>query len=183
MKRLLLIWALFLCSLTAAFAQFSGSGSGTKDDPYLIFYAEQLSQVRNFLNKEGVYFKLMLDIDLSDWISENAPKEGWQPIGTGSSPFLGVFDGNNHVISGLIINRPSSDNVGLFGMTGHWDGGETTAIIRNVKIEGSIKAKSSAGGFSGYANSTLFENCRAQGGLSVADGCRCLTKELDMIAC
>ena len=23
----------------------------------------------------------------------------------------------------------------------------------------------------------------AQGGLSVADGCRCLTKELDMIAC
>ena len=24
---------------------------------------------------------------------------------------------------------------------------------------------------------------RAQGGLSVADGCRCLTKELDMIAC
>jgi len=24
---------------------------------------------------------------------------------------------------------------------------------------------------------------KAQGGLSVADGCRCLTKELDMIAC
>jgi len=24
---------------------------------------------------------------------------------------------------------------------------------------------------------------QAQGGLSVADGCRCLTKELDMIAC
>lgn len=170
MKRLLLIWALFLCSLTAAFAQFSGSGSGTKDDPYLIFYAEQLSQVRNFLNKEGVYFKLMLDIDLSDWISENAPKEGWQPIGTGSSPFLGVFDGNNHVISGLIINRPSSDNVGLFGMTGHWDGGETTAIIRNVKIEGSIKAKSSAGGFSGYANSTLFENCSSSMSI-VSKGC------------
>lgn len=170
MKRLLLIWALFLCSLTAAFAQFSGSGSGTKDDPYLIFYAEQLSQVRNFLNKEGVYFKLMLDIDLSDWISENAPKEGWQPIGTGSSPFLGVFDGNNHVISGLIINRPSSDNVGLFGMTGQWDGGETTAIIRNVKIEGSIKAKSSAGGFSGYANSTLFENCSSSMSI-VSKGC------------
>ena len=26
-------------------------------------------------------------------------------------------------------------------------------------------------------------NSLAQGGLSVADGCRCLTKELDMIAC
>lgn len=37
---------------------------------------------------------------------------------------------------------------------------------------------------------SLLRNCAAklrrilaQGGLSVADGCRCLTKELDMIAC
>lgn len=29
----------------------------------------------------------------------------------------------------------------------------------------------------------ILEIKRAQGGLSVADGCRCLTKELDMIAC
>lgn len=28
-----------------------------------------------------------------------------------------------------------------------------------------------------------FDGFSAQGGLSVADGCRCLTKELDMIAC
>ena len=27
------------------------------------------------------------------------------------------------------------------------------------------------------------DEIQAQGGLSVADGCRCLTKELDMIAC
>lgn len=78
MKRLLLIWALFLCSLTAAFAQFSGSGSGTKDDPYLIFYAEQLNQMRNFLGKDSVYFKLMSDIDLTNWIEENNPEQGWQ---------------------------------------------------------------------------------------------------------
>ena len=32
---------------------------------------------------------------------------------------------------------------------------------------------------------TIEVTCKlmAQGGLSVADGCRCLTKELDMIAC
>ena len=30
---------------------------------------------------------------------------------------------------------------------------------------------------------TITEKIWAQGGLSVADGCRCLTKELDMIAC
>ena len=73
MKRLLLSLALCLCSLTATFAQFSGSGSGTENDPYLIFYADQLTQVRNFLGKSGVYFKLMADIDLTDWIEENSP--------------------------------------------------------------------------------------------------------------
>ena len=34
-----------------------------------------------------------------------------------------------------------------------------------------------------WINRILFYKLRAQGGLSVADGCRCLTKELDMIAC
>ena len=32
-------------------------------------------------------------------------------------------------------------------------------------------------------NEVLVATKRAQGGLSVAGGCRCLTKELDMIAC
>ena len=33
------------------------------------------------------------------------------------------------------------------------------------------------------ANIIIIDNISAQGGLSVAGGCRCLTKELDMIAC
>lgn len=80
------------------FAQFSGSGSGTENDPYLVFYAEQLSQLRNFLNKPDVYFKLMSDIDLTDWIEENSPVQGWQPIGVENAPFKGIFDGNGHTI-------------------------------------------------------------------------------------
>ncbi len=79
-------------------AQFSGSGSGTEKDPYLIFYAEQLSQLRNFLNKPNVYFKLMSDIDLTEWIEENSPVQGWQPIGVEKTPFKGIFDGNGHTI-------------------------------------------------------------------------------------
>ena len=34
-----------------------------------------------------------------------------------------------------------------------------------------------------FQNSVILLPMTAQGGLSVADGCRCLTKELDMIAC
>ena len=71
MKRLLTSAALFLCSLLT-FAQFSGSGSGTESDPYLILNPIQLNQLRNFLNKSGVYFKLMADIELSSYLNINS---------------------------------------------------------------------------------------------------------------
>lgn len=152
MKRFLLIWTLFLCSLSTVFAQFSGSGSGTFGDPYRIFYAEQLSQVRNFLNKDGVCFKLMSDIDLADWISENAPKEGWQPIGVESSPFKGVFDGNGHQISSINVERGSTDNIGLFGVV---DG----ATINKLTVQGKLKGRSCIGGICGKSTNTTFSDC------------------------
>ncbi len=71
----------------ASKAQFSGSGTGTENDPYLIFNAIQLAQVRNFLNK-SVYFKLMADIDLTDWIADNSPSQGWLPIGNVRRKYL-----------------------------------------------------------------------------------------------
>ncbi|UXD86378.1 hypothetical protein [Thalassolituus hydrocarboniclasticus] len=41
---------------------------------------------------------------------------GWDPVGSSPNPTFGVvFDGNNHVIRNLYINRPETDNVGLFG--------------------------------------------------------------------
>lgn len=152
MKRLLFIWALFLCSLSSVFAQYSGSGSGTKNDPYLIFYAEQLNQVRNFLEKD-VYFKLMSDIDLTDWISENAPKQGWQPIGVENSSFWGVFDGNGHQISSVNIYRSGTNNVGLFGAT-------HGATIKNLTVRGKIEGKEKVGGICGYSISSTFVSCK-----------------------
>lgn len=111
MKRLLATATFLICSLLTTFAQFSGSGNGTEDDPYLIFNETQLAQVSNFLNQEGVVFKLMKDLDLTDWIAENNPRQGWLPIGVESMPFMGKFLGNNHKVSGLMINRSSTDYV------------------------------------------------------------------------
>ena len=128
MKRLLTSAAMFLCSLLT-FAQFSGSGSGTENDPYLIFNENQLAQVSNFLNQEGVVFKLMKDLDLTDWIAENNPKQGWIPIGVESSPFKGIFNGNNHKVKGLSIKRSTEDNVGFFGYT-------LDATIQDLTLEG-----------------------------------------------
>ena len=43
---------------------------------------------------------------------------GFAPVGmNGDSPFAGKFDGLNHTISNLYINRPDESSVGLFGYT------------------------------------------------------------------
>ena len=148
MKRILTSAAMFLCSLLT-FAQFSGSGSGTESDPYLILNPIQLNQLRNFLNKEGVYFKLMADIDLTEFLEDENPDQGWQPVGNSSSAaFKGILDGNGKTIKGLWIKRTSTDNVGFFGYS-------TGATIKNVAIEAStIEGKSSVGGISGYSDNT-----------------------------
>ena len=157
MKRLLTSAALFLCSLLT-FAQFSGSGSGTESDPYLIFNPIQLNQLRNFLNQSGVYFKLMTDIDLTEFLEDENPDQGWQPVGNSSSAaFKGILDGNGKTIKGLWIKRSSTNYVGFFGYT---DG----ATISNVNIEVStIEGKESVGGVSGYSQGSTISNCSFRG--------------------
>ena len=147
MKRLLTSGALFLCSLLA-FAQFSGSGSGTESDPYLILNPIQLNQMRNYLNQSGVYFKLMANIDVEEFIDDEWSSQGWLPIGTSSTPFKGVLDGNGKSISGFWINRPNTDYVGLFANM-------SNATIKNLTVNTtSIKGKAYVGVLTGKSNST-----------------------------
>jgi len=148
MKKLLTSVALLLCSLLTSFAQFSGSGSGTESDPYRIFNAVNLTQMRNFLNQEGVYFKLQNDIDLTDWLADNYPGQGWQPVGSSSEPFKGVLDGNGKTISGFSINRSSTDYVGLFSYV-------TGATIKDLTLKGDIKGKAYVGSLLGYGSATV----------------------------
>lgn len=152
MKRFLFSATLFLCSLLT-FGQYSGSGSGTESDPYLIFNENQLSQVANFLNQEGIVFKLMKDLDLSNWIAENNPSQGWLPLGVESSPFKGKFLGNNHKIGGISINRASTNHAGFFGYV-------SGATISDLTIEGtSIVGAQNVGGIAGYITGSTVSNC------------------------
>ena len=162
MKQFLLTGALFLCSILSTFAQFSGSGSGTESDPYLIFYADQLTQVRNYLGQDGVYFKLMADINLGDWLNDNSPSEGWQPIGVEGARFKGIFDGDRHTISIISIKRASTDNVGVFGYT---DG----ATIKNLTIKGDITGQNSVGGVVGAGLNTTITGVHYVGKVTGAE--------------
>lgn len=121
-------------------AQFGGSGSGTASDPYLITNEDELFDVRNDLS---AHYKLMADLDLTEWIAEESPKDGWNPIGNATTPFRGVFDGNYHTIKGLYINRPNINNIGLFGYI-------YEATIKNTAlINPTIKGNNYVGTFVG----------------------------------
>lgn len=150
MKKFLLLLMCVLNSIWAS-AQFSGSGNGTESDPYLIYSATQLYQMNNFLNQPGVVFKLMTDIDLSDFIAENFNDEGWTPIGSSSSnSFQGKFLGNNHKITSLTINKPNKNYIGLWGYV-------SKATISDLKLEcQNISGQSRVGCLVGEAsNSTI----------------------------
>ena len=152
MRKLLFSLA-FLFATIPIFAQFSGSGSGTTSDPYLIYNESQLAQMANFLNQSSVQFKLMKDLDVSNYISQNSPSEGWQPIGVQSSPFMGRLDGNGHTISGLFINRSSTDYVGFFGYL-------RFATINNLNINATyIKGHDNVGSIAGYSENSKISNC------------------------
>ena len=53
---------------------------------------------------------------------------GWEPIGTSTSSFLAIFNGNGYTISNLHINRATTDDVGLFGST------NSSATVRTIGI-------------------------------------------------
>ncbi len=70
------------------------AGSGSEDDPYLIFTAQELSEIGLFPCEWDKHFLLSADIDMS----QNASDQ-FNIIGFYRLPFTGVFDGNGHAIS------------------------------------------------------------------------------------
>lgn len=102
--------------------------------------ARQLEQIRN--NPSGNYV-LKNHIDISEI-------ENWVPIGDRDTPFTGTFDGNGYTITGLNINRPNADRVGLFGHTAKG------AVIKNITIvQTDVKGRNYVGILAGYNEGSI----------------------------
>lgn len=86
-------------------------GTGTSINPFQICTLGDLNSMRDYLS---AFFILNNDIDASPTETWNSGA-GWDPVGTSTTYFSGGFDGANKVIHGLTINRPSENEVGLFG--------------------------------------------------------------------
>lgn len=101
------------------------SGVGTEEAPYLITSVDHLKwimyRVNDFQDRfKDVYLYQNNDIDMSITASWNNGM-GWLPIGVAVSNFIdaffeGFYDGQNHQIAGLVINRPEESEIGLFGI-------------------------------------------------------------------
>lgn len=130
------------------------SGSGTKNDPYLIGTGAELAwfadQVKN--GKITLCAKLTADIDLN-----GLP---WTPIGSfGSSKnYQGTFDGCNSTVNGLQVSDKSY--AGLFGVIG------ASGVVERLIVAGTISITSvsgngvgdvGAGGIAGYCKGTIFQ--------------------------
>lgn len=117
--------------LTENFTDFAG-GYGIKSSPYIVTNAQQLNNVRNYLDAS---FKLANDIEFteSDFTSGGDfynDGKGWEAIGTSSTPFTGMFDGNGYVIKGLQCKQ-TTGNAGLFGYN-------AGAIIKIGMVNGAV---------------------------------------------
>ncbi|BBI35530.1 S-layer homology domain-containing protein [Cohnella abietis] len=135
---------------SAANSDFAG-GTGAQGDPYQISTAGQLNAVRNYLGAD-IYFKLINDIDLSSYKTNDSGK-GWEPIGTTPSDpvqFKGVFDGAGYKISNLYINRPQSHYQALFAYTNY------STTIKNIKLIGvNVNGGQNSGSLVGQNNGTV----------------------------
>jgi len=163
---------------------FSG-GNGTSSNPYQIGTLEDLNRVRDYSNS---HFILINDINASDTKNWNSGK-GFIPLGSDSNNldtfdynyFNGTFNGAGYEITGLYINIPNMDLIGLFScinfnaqvynlnltyaeVTGSWFVGALVGTnfgnVSNCNVKGSVDGIDTVGGMVGWNEGEL-TNCKA----------------------
>ena len=137
----------------------------------LAYFAQQVNSNASITHKGGAsiepdkdhgfkdyYFALSADIDLSDY--------DWTPIGNGSNPFNGNFDGRGHCVNGMKVMKVETVSgdayAGLFGYA-------SVGILRNLGVRladagiqvNLMGGSAYVGGIAGYAHNIF--NCYVVG--------------------
>lgn len=130
------------------------SGDGSESNPYQISNASELQAMEDDLDAN---YELVSDIDASDTAEFNNGT-GFDPVGPSTSlgnQFTGVLDGNNHTVTGLTIDRPDEDRLGLFGVS---RGTITDVTLTNATVTGTDTVAGLVG-----INSGTIRNATASG--------------------
>lgn len=193
MRKRLLYCIVFLSALlfgiNTLYAQKYSGGDGSSGNPYQIATTADLIELSNtsddweshFIQTANITFNAdeqQVDWDwdgTADWDTED--QKGFSPIGNYDSRFKGSYDGGGYTISNLYINRPTSDDIGLFGyvqagsirnlgiisadVTGqnevgvlaggcYWWSGDNPVNIDNCYSKGTVNGNNQVGGLIGY---------------------------------
>ena len=165
--------------VTVKDSSFTLDGLGTKDDPYKIIsyddlrlIAEKVAGGENFAN---TYFALKTD----DIIIET----DWQQIGTSKTPFMGIFDGENHILTyakgakslfgtvgsttvqNLRLKGEYIDSCGLATSFGAKSGGSKSGNLINCKLLSGSKTRSV--GLVGSSGGINITNCEVESGVKI----------------
>ena len=158
-----LLIAVYLLSFPA-YAQYSG-GTGEPNNPYQIATAAHLTSIGSNPDLLDKHFVLIDDIDLNPNLPGGqvftqaiiAPDIDTNKFNHDSPAFVGVFDGQGHCVSNLVVEDPNGEHIGLFGYVGK-EGSVLNLCVDNTTITGSLRAGIIVG-----MNEGLIENCHVTG--------------------
>lgn len=147
------------------------TGHGSKEDPFIVSSPTHLFNLMmtvndydtNSLITKDTYFSQVRNLDMKT-VSRNCDLEyGWISIGADvNTPFRGVYLGNGHSITNLMIKRPNSAGIGLFGYV--IDAAIDGITMQNCTVAGQYAVGTIAGALitSGGKNrgQATFSNCK-----------------------
>lgn len=149
------------------------AGSGTKEDPFIISSSSHLFNLMMAVNDYDynrnitpqTYFRQVTDIDMKNMSRSCDAEYGWMPIGADTNtPFRGVYHGGGYAVRNLMIKRPHTPGVGLFGFM-------INASVDSLDMHGgSIQGQFAVGAIAGAAISSggnvrgtvTITNCRLE---------------------
>lgn len=150
--RKIILSILFLLLMVNAASAFSG-GAGTSANPWQISTLTDLQAIGTNSTTKAAHYIQINDIDASTTSTWNSGV-GFLPIST----FTGHYDGQDYTITGLYINRPLTNYIGLFGIIG--SGG----IVENLGvIDAQITGQGDVGVLAGRATLATINRCYTSG--------------------
>lgn len=177
-KNLFLLTMLILAGnpALAQTATAPAAGNGTAGNPYQIATLENLywigasdavvpSPTLATRMASSTYYLQTTDIDASATSGWNSGA-GWNPIGNLGSNFKAKYDGDGYTISGIFINRPLENKVGLLS-----ECGAGASVIDLGLINVNITGAGNVGGLTGLnGNTATYTNCYTTGSVNSVDG-------------
>ncbi len=172
---------------------FAG-GTGAPATPYVICSLDQLNRIRSTYLSSSFVLHADLDASITNPASPANAGSTWDNSGAGFDPigncgadaqcqtsddieFTGTFDGHDHTISNLYINRPALWGVGLFGEVSG-----SGVSIKNVRVTNvNIAGQQVVGAVVGHLIASL-DRCESSGTVSaVGFNAGCLVGQIGTV--